>query len=165
MQTQRRVGIVIALPQEASMFPNHDIGKVACIDPHLLVCVGGIGAACAQSAAQRLLEAGATSLLSWGVAAGLAPDLKPGCILLPHAVLAADRAVLPVTIGWHEQFYDAAFDVRPLAEARRLLTTSAEKFAFGQALRAAAADMESAAVARVAQQAQVPFLAVRAVAD
>jgi adenosylhomocysteine nucleosidase len=166
MHPERTIGIVIALPQEASMFPSHDAGTVVRVDARLLVCVGGVGAAHAQAAARRLLESGANALMSWGVAVALTPDLKAGRMLLPRAVVAADGIVFPVTGAWHEQFHDeAALDVRPLAEAVRLLATPHEKRALGQALQAVAADMESAAVARVAQQAAVPFLVVRAIAD
>jgi adenosylhomocysteine nucleosidase len=165
---EKSIGIVIALPQEARMFVHgrHDNGKVVRVDELLLVCVSGVGAVRAQSAAQSLLARGASALMSWGVAAALVPELKAGSLLLPHAVISADGAILPVCGTWHRQFREASSpDIRPIAETRSLLASPAQKRELGQTLQAAAADMESAAVARVAQQAQVPFLVVRAVAD
>jgi adenosylhomocysteine nucleosidase len=166
MRLDLRIGVVIAIAQEARMFPRHDIGEVAQVNEHLLVCVGGVGAERAQAAAQLLLARGASALLSWGVAVALAPDLKAGCVLLPRAVIAADGTLLPVSSAWHEAISaNSGLDVRPIAEARFLLATPEDKRAFGQAQHAAAADMESAAIGRVAQHAQVPFLIVRAIAD
>jgi adenosylhomocysteine nucleosidase len=52
-----------------------------------------------------------------------------------------------------------------LAESRHIVPTPAEKQALFATTNAAAVDMESAAVARVAQAHGLPFLAVRAVAD
>ena len=162
------IGLVIALPQEARMFARDlpEANEVARVDEHLLVCVGGVGPTRAQSAAQLLLARGASALMSWGVAAALVPDLKSGSVLLPRAVIGFDGAVFPVDSVWHERVRESAtFDVRPIAEARSMLATSAQKRALGDAAHAAAADMESAAVARVARQAGAPFLIVRAIAD
>src|SRR6478735_4556037 len=103
MKLDRRIGVVIAIAQEASMFPRHDIGEVVRVHEHLLVCVGGVGAQRAQAAAQLLLARGASALLSWGVAVALAPDLKAGRVLLPRAVIAADGTLLPVSSAWHEE--------------------------------------------------------------
>jgi adenosylhomocysteine nucleosidase len=163
-----RIGLVIALPQEARMFARDlpDPNEVARIDQHLLLCVGGVGPVRAQSAAQLLLGRGASALVSWGVAAALVPDLKSGSVLLPRAVIGFDGAVFPVDSTWHERLLRiASFDARPIAEARSVLATSAAKRALCDAAHAAAADMESASVARVARQAGVPFLIVRAIAD
>lgn len=168
MKVERSVGVVIALRQEARTFARglDDSGAVTRVEEHLLVCVGGVGAARARSAAQHLLSHGASALLSWGVAAALVPDLEPGSMLLPSTIIDADGTVLPVSGAWRNRIQNPSpFDARPLAEARSVLATPAQKHALAQLLRAAAADMESAAVAKVAQQAQVPFLAVRAIAD
>jgi adenosylhomocysteine nucleosidase len=162
------VGIVVALMQEARMFGARLPGpnEVARIDRHLLVCVGGVGAARAHAAARLLVMQGASALMSWGVAAALIPGLESGSLLLPGSVVGSDGVVLPVDSAWHESLRDdASLDVRPLAEASSMLTTRAQKLALGDAAQAVAADMESAAVGRVARQAGIPFLIVRAVCD
>ena len=162
------IGVVIALTREARMFALDlpEANEVVRVDPQLLVCVGGVGGACAQAAAQLLLARGASALMSWGVAAALVTDLKSGSLLLPRTVIGCEGAVFPVDISWHGRLRElASFDVRSIAEARSILATSAQKRAFGDTTQAVAADMESAAVARVAQQAGVPFLVVRAIAD
>jgi len=162
------IGVVIALPQEARMFTRDlsEANEVVRVDRHLLVCVGGVGAARAQAAAQLLLAQGASALISWGVAAALVPDLKSGNVLLPRTIVGCDGVVFAVDIAWHARLQQvAAFDTRPIAEARSILATGAQKRALGDLAQAVAADMESAAAARVAQQAGVPFLVVRAIAD
>ena len=168
MKRSGTIGVVIALCQEARTLAREldDGGNITHSEGRLLVCVGGIGAARARSAAQRLLSDGASALLSWGVAAALVPDLKAGSLLVPTAVIDADRALLPVSGAWRRRIDSpATLDARPIAEVRSMLHTPAQKHALGKSLQAAAADMESAAVARIAQQAQVPFLAVRAIVD
>jgi len=167
MKIEHSIGVVIALRQEARTFARGlNDGGVTHVEEHLLVCVGGVGAARARSAAEQLLLHGASALLSWGVAAALAPGLEAGSILLPNAIVDADGAVLPVSGPWRNLIQRVSpFDARPLAEARSILATPAQKQALGHLLHAAAADMESAAVAKAAQQAEVPFLAVRAIAD
>src|SRR3954447_10206366 len=161
------IGVVIALPQEARMFARalHEANEVARVDPHLLVCVGGVGPDCAQTAARLLLARGASALISWGVAAALIPDLKSGSLLLPQTVVGAHGELFSVTASWHRHMQEASFDTRPIAEAASMLAIGAQKRALGDTTHAVAVDMESASVARVAHQAGVPFLVVRAVAD
>ena len=53
----------------------------------------------------------------------------------------------------------------PLAESTLVLSTSAQKRALLLRSAAVAADMESAALAALAQTAHVPFVAIRAVSD
>jgi len=165
---QATVGVVIALHQEARMFArrmNGD-GTITRIDEHLLVCVGGVGATRARSAAQSLVANGASALLSWGVCGALVTGLEPGSLLVPGAIIDADGTSLPVSGAWRARLDNvSSLDVRAIAETRSLLVTPAQKQALARSRHAVAADMESAAVARLAHQARVPFLAVRAVAD
>jgi adenosylhomocysteine nucleosidase len=103
--------------------------------------------------------------MSWGVAAALVPELKSGTVLLPRAVIAADGLSMPVDASWHERMFKSGiFDVRPIAHASSVLEP-ADKRTLAEKLPAVAADMESAAVARVAQESRVPFAIVRAIAD
>jgi len=161
------VGIVAALSQEArSLSPRlPEPGAVGGIGEHLLIAVSGIGPSRARLAAQALVAKGASALMSWGVAAALVPELKSGTVLLPRSVFAADGVSMPVDAPWHDRmFKTGTFDVRPIAHARSVLT-SADKRVLAEQLPAVAADMESAAVGRVAQESRVPFAIVRAIAD
>jgi adenosylhomocysteine nucleosidase len=167
-----RLGIVAAFDFEARMFmaragplgrPDEDAG-----DP--LVALAGMGAARARAAGERLLNDGATALVSWGVAAGLDRALSPGSLVAPRAIIAADLSELPVSTDLHRTLCErlgAGFVIHtdPLAESAKVLTTPAQKRALLLRSGAIAADMESAALAAVAREAQVPFLAVRAISD
>jgi adenosylhomocysteine nucleosidase len=162
------IGVVTALPQEAralGAMPADGEG-IALIDAQWLVCVSGMGAARAEDAARRLLAQGASALLSFGVAAALSGELQTGHIVVPQVIIDRDGTLLPTHARWRECVCaKTSFDARPIIEAPAVLGTSAEKRAFASTTHAIAADMESAAVARVAQRAGAPFIAVRAIAD
>ncbi len=132
--------------------------------PSMLPCRYGEDPA---AEAQALVEHGASALLSWGSAAGLIEGLPAGRLLLPQRVVdrqgqswwpRPDRVLpglatgLTAERGW-------------LAEADRVLAEPGDKRALAQATGAVAADMESAAILRVAEQAGLPCAVVRVVLD
>ncbi|PJK29110.1 hypothetical protein [Minwuia thermotolerans] len=135
--------------------------------PAMVRC-SGARAANAARGARELVEAGATRLLSFGVAGGLADDARPGDLLTPERVLdlrdgdwAADAEWLAaVRAAWPEGRRDAVLGIDMAA------TTVGQKAFLGAAFPAAVAvDMESHHLARAAAEAGLPFLCVRAVAD
>lgn len=162
------IGVVTALPQEAQALGAMpaDVDGLALIDAQWLVCVSGMGAARAEAAARRLLAQGASALLSFGVAAALSSELTSGHIVVPAVIIDRDGTLLPTHPGWRERVCaKATFDTRPIIEATAVLGTPEQKRELAATTHAVAADMESAAVARVAQSAGAPFIAVRAIAD
>jgi adenosylhomocysteine nucleosidase len=165
------LGIVAALPREARSLGREPMqaGVVSRVTQGVDLILSGIGAERAARSAGKLLEEGATALLSWGIAAGLDPALVPGSIILPSEVIGADGTTMPVDAEWRERVRPRLSDVPAvvgrIAEAPKVLGAPAEKQALARATKAIAADMESAAIARLALLAGVPFLAVRAVAD
>jgi adenosylhomocysteine nucleosidase len=136
----------------------------------ILLKVSGIGAKRARLAAESLLAEGATALLSWGSAGGLAEDLLPGNLILPKNIISSDQSVFPVDAGWHERLCHLLWGQielhpDPLAESTAILNTPAEKRKLFKQSGAAAVDMESAAVAEVASTTNLPLIAVRAIVD
>jgi adenosylhomocysteine nucleosidase len=133
--------------------------------------VSGAGPDNARRAAERLLEAGAGGLISWGCAAALRPGLLPGVLLLPRRVIGHDGEVFDTDVRWHDRLNGALagakipFDSGDLAESPAIVATAADKRALAARIHAGAVDMESAAVARVARDWRKPFVAIRAVAD
>ena len=117
-------------------------------------------------AAQHLIAAGATTLVSFGVAGGLDPELEAGTLLLPRHVLAEGEA-LPVSPDLHgflfERFSLAV--TQPIYASPTLLVTSLEKRRLFSLTNAVAIDMESGAVAKAAIEAGMPFAVVRVVSD
>lgn len=164
-----RIGIVTALPGEARTLSRrvHN-GRPYELGPGFTIMISGIGAERATAAAQQLLNTNVEALISWGTAAGLDPALPAGSLLLPESILSGGLP-LPVHAAWHRQAIERlrSLDVssRPLAESPALLATAAAKLRLRQETGAVAADMESAAIARLARNRGVPFLCIRAVVD
>ena len=165
-------GIVAALIAEARLLAKGPIapGGFTALHEGAMLFVSGIGPNRGRLAAQTLLAKGATALVSWGCAGGLLPGLSPGSLILPERILAADQSVYPVDPPWHERmssrlkgYVDPHGGV--LAESTMVLTSSLEKAALLRRTGAVAADMESASIARVAKEAGIPFMAIRAITD
>jgi adenosylhomocysteine nucleosidase len=164
-----QLGIVAAFDREVQMLVGRT-GSMADLQGQILVMVAGMGAECARAAGERLLNSGATALLSWGVAAALDRGLEPGSLLLPRTIVAADLSERAVSLDWHRDLCNHlagkfVIHTEPLAESTLVLSTSAQKRALLLRSAAVAADMESAALAALAQTAHVPFVAIRAVSD
>lgn len=135
-----------------------------------LVAVSGMGRAAAVSAAGALIDAGATSLVSWGLAGGLDPELQAGTICLPSMVVSRDGASFATDLHWRE-ILTAAISQRLIVVSGKLLTSAvaledvaAKAAAFGET-GAVAVDMESAGVAEIAASNDLAFVAVRAIVD
>jgi adenosylhomocysteine nucleosidase len=164
-------GVVAALRSEARTLgvPRRRTDGLLELPDGTLVAVSGIGAEAAAAAAERLLDAGATALVSWGMAGGLDPSLAAGTICLPEFIVARDGRTLAADHHWRELLAAAVAERRPVGG--RLLTSDsaigdvAGKAAAFRDCRAVAVDMESLAVAGVAALRRVPFVAVRVIVD
>lgn len=136
-----------------------------------MLTFSGVGPAAAEGAARTLLERGVERLMSWGFATGLHPILDPGDVSIPEEIVAEDGLIIPVDSTWRSKVVDACafrFPVerRPgLAEVTAVLRNRKERTDVLRRTDCAVADMESAAVGRVALEAGVPFLTVRVVID
>jgi adenosylhomocysteine nucleosidase len=171
------VGVVAALASEAralgpSMPRGGDppLSELALLGEGSLLALSGIGRAAASGAAQALVDAGASALMSFGMAGGLDPKLEPGSVVIPRELLSSDGVRFAASQAWREQ---VAAAIRPLCAVTEgnLLTSShaietpADKAAAFRDTGAAAVDMESAAVAEIAAKHNLPFIAVRAIVD
>lgn len=171
----RPIGIVSALPAEArALGPSAAHGaELRRLDEGALLAVSGMGRAAAAAAARRLVLAGARGLVSFGMAGGLDPTLICGTVLLPREIAAADGAASDVhatSSDWRQRLR-AAMPGSCLVCDGRLLTSGqpiARPAAKAEAWRdtgAVAVDMESNAIAQVAGQAGLPFIALRVIVD
>jgi adenosylhomocysteine nucleosidase len=166
-------GIVVAMSLEARSLrlrrPRDGDGSRR---PRDRLAVAGPGPQRAAAAAERLVSEGAKWLLNIGVAGGLVPALRPGDLLVPEAIADGDDrfALLWPRAGLRTRVIAA---LSPhLRLHRGVLWTSAHALASTAAKQALAAragavavDMESAAVARVAAHAGIPFVAIKAICD
>ena len=128
----------------------------------LPVAIGGGTASGAEVAARRLVVSGATGLISFGLAGGLDPALRAGILLVPTAVLVDGRSV-PTDAVLSQTFSDGMAGL--LLGARDVAASAASKAALFAATGAAAVDLESGAVARVAAEHGLPFAVLRAICD
>lgn len=135
-----------------------------------LVAVCGMGGTAAAAAARRLIDAGASVLVSWGLAGGLDPDLQAGTICLPREVGARDGTRCVTDLQWRE-ILAAVIARRGVVVGGPLLTSAtaiedvADKAAAFRDTGAVAVDMESLYIGVVAALHGLPFVAVRVIVD
>ena len=114
---------------------------------------------------------GVGALLSFGLAGGLRPGLKPGALVLGVRVLPPSGPPLATDAAWRQRvlaWCDAEgieLELATIAGSARWVTTPEEKATLHAATGAAILDMESHLVAQAAEAAGIPFVAIRAVAD
>jgi len=165
------LGVVIALPSEAVCLLGRDTpvgGPRQYRD--ILVSISGMGPERASQAAENLVRSGARALLSWGTAAALDPALRSGQLLLPEHILQVDGSRLSVDPRWRKALLERLGSMlRPrggtLISSNRAITTPSAKQTLFQSSGAVAVDMESAAVASIANTAGLPFACIRAIVD
>jgi len=168
-------GIVVALPEELSTLTSKKLTKGSCcfISNNILVIYSGTGPINASSAAEHLISQGATKLISWGCAAALSETLKSGDLMLANGVIATEenKAVpLSVNANWHQHTKELLATFLKvhsgcLAESKSIVSSSEHKKQIHINTNAVALDMESIAIAKVANQHSLPFLAIRVIAD
>jgi adenosylhomocysteine nucleosidase len=109
-----------------------------------------------------LIRQGATALVSFGLAGGLDPFLRPGAVIVAADVLddgerlSADR-VLAARFG--------AMTGHTVLAGSTVVANATEKQALFAATGAHVVDLESGVVARIARSHGLPFAVVRAVCD
>ena len=108
-------------------------------------------------------------VISFGVAGGLDPSLKPGDIVLATEVVAGDARWLAGLSLNEEVMADLALKRRVvrggLAGAEEVVVAQARKAALWLQTGAAAVDMESHIAAAYAADAGLPFAALRVISD
>lgn len=165
-------GIVVALPEELSTLTSKKIDKGCCvfITDEIVLGYSGAGANNARTASELLIAQGATRLISWGCAAALSEILKPGDLVLADTLIDAEGAQIGIAPDWHsytKNLLSTTLKVHSgsLAESKGIVATSQDKKQLHSQTGAIALDMESIAIAKVARQNKLPFLAIRAIAD
>jgi adenosylhomocysteine nucleosidase len=152
LDSDRSVGVVVGLAAEARIAQR--LGWT--------VTVGGGTAAGAQAAAQRLADAGAAALISFGLAGGLDPALRPGALIVPAAVIVAGMRHatdprLSCRLG--------GVTTHVVFGADAIVATVEAKRRLHERTAATAADLESGPVAQVAAARRLPFAVLRAICD
>lgn len=149
--------IVAALRQELAPFHNR------CRNGNRSL-ITGMGAARAHRVVEEWLKRhSCRGIVSTGFAGGIQPGLEAGDLVVAEDVVEADSG---------EHFHptlqvSSQIPVRTgrLVSSRAVAWTRSAKVSLGVRFQALAVDMETAAVARIAESQGVPWMAVRAVLD
>lgn len=172
-------GIIVALSEELNTLKtlpnalwetNLQRRKFIFLTDDVLLTYSGAGAENARKAAELLVSKGATQLMSWGCAAALSPDLKMGDLVLADSLISQNGDEISVHPIWHQHAKNvlgiqiAAYKGALIASHNIVSTAQAKADLFAKT-GAIALDMESDAIAKVAQHYAIPFLAIRAIAD
>jgi adenosylhomocysteine nucleosidase len=157
-----RVGVITGLIKEADCLRPRRGGRA----PAMVFAAAGQPALAAQAAEQMLAE-GASGLISFGIAGGLDPSLGPGVAIVAERVLDGDRRDFACDEAWVARLMlaEGAHDSGPILGTDRPVMTVEDKRRLHRRTGALAVDMESHAVAEVADRAGVPFVAIRAIGD
>jgi adenosylhomocysteine nucleosidase len=112
------------------------------------------------------IDDGAEALISFGIAAGLAWNMDAGTCAVGRNVVhdGTSYAADPVWSG-HIRSMIGVPDLVTIAGVDQPLRSQAEKKALHDETGAAAADMESHVVGRLAAKHELPFAVIRAIAD
>jgi adenosylhomocysteine nucleosidase len=165
-------GIVVALPEELSTLTSKKIDKGCCvfIADNIVLAYSGAGADNARTASELLIAQGASRLISWGCAAALDETLNPGDLVLADTLIDAENSRIAIRSDWHchvKKLLSTSIKIQSgsLAESLTIVAAAKDKKHLHTKTGAVALDMETIAVAKAALQHDLPFLAIRAIAD
>lgn len=182
---QPSLGIITAMASEANAlfgrqtWRRYETGQKTCSVPldgegfqGRAIC-SGIGLQNAQMAADLLVSEGVSALASVGLCGGLEPALATGQIVVASGVMQIDSETRngprnAAGAGWADEILRSeGIAVRTgkiMTSTQAILTPDHKRELFRQS-QAVVVDMESAAVARVAERAKIPFFGMRSVCD
>ena len=175
------LGIIFALPIEAHTFERRvcDTKKyqgLKCVvfegrisDYPVVWTISGVGQKAATRAAQLVIDGHRPhTLVTAGFAGALSPNLEHGTVLVPDRILDANQQCIYQADRSNQTFWPGDKVVNSkitLITVDSIITSKEKKARLRQETHANLVDMESAAVALVTQNANVQFLAVRAISD
>lgn len=160
-----RLGIITGLQKEGACL-RAGARRLPKSSQPMLFAAGG-NASTAEEAARRMVAEGAGGLISFGIAGGLDPSLGPGVIVIAERVIASNGDIFSCHEPWISRLlrHDGGFDSGPILGRDDAVLKPVRKARLFRDHGALAVDMESHAVARVAQATGVPFIAIRAIGD
>ncbi len=165
------VGVITAIHAEANCIVSRKLpfNQMVHLGDGAAIWVCGMGDSAARQAAEGLLEGGVTALVSFGVAGALDARLRSGDLVLPESIHVSGE-MLPVTESWRNQLkqllpLDLTVVSGILTASKGVVSTETAKRELANVTGACAVDMESGAIAEVATNAGIPFIAIRAITD
>lgn len=139
-------------------------------DPQITAICHGPGATAAAAAARNLAEAGVSGLISFGIAGGLKPGLVPGMVVIARQVLDGNGGRFDTDPAWRKSLNRRLVGDDMVIEGNLIgldqpLLSRIEKARSYRQWGGIAVDTESHAIAAIAREAGIAFMALRAVAD
>lgn len=133
--------------------------------PGVNVVCSGDGRQFANSL-QCAVEKGCRGIISFGIAGGLSPTLRPGDWVVASAIVC-DSERFPTDPHWSQMLLKAHPDAvhGPVAGVNTPVALPSEKVALRAETGAVAVDTESHVAARLAAKHDLPFAAFRVIAD
>lgn len=170
-----KLGIIAALQQEfKTLIKGHNkLHQPVLLKKNISGIISGMGPENAKQAAHILTEKfpEIEAIISWGVAAGISPDLRTGDVVLPKHVIPVGAESMeinnPLLISLEQKLSKFSFvklETR-LAGTEELLIDAAAKKKLHQHTFAHVADMETAALFKFARTRDLNFAAIRAISD
>lgn len=174
------IGVVIAMPSEAfalygrkgwrSIKAKQSTFQLHQSNTEYLVLQSGLGLARAEEAALWLVDQGVHALVSLGISGGLIAGLATGDLILADALILATQE-LKSDAAWMRQGSVVLQKQGLILHSGRLVSvvdavlSPNDKVDLAKETGAIAVDMESAAVAHVAELTGLPYLALRSICD
>jgi adenosylhomocysteine nucleosidase len=171
-QSLKKIGIIAALPAEAACLHSKKITRLSPVEiqKDVFLCLSGMGHESATNAAKKLLNLNVDALISWGVAGALEPSLKSGDVVFANSVVTQNRTY-QTSHDWNQKifghFQNTLENVfaEEMTCSNQVCSTIENKKDLLHRTNAKAIDMESAAIAEVAEQNNLNFIVIRAIAD
>jgi hopanoid-associated phosphorylase len=135
--------------------------------PDIRVLSGGGDAARLTSDLEQAVANDAAAIISFGIAGGLAPGLKPGTCLIARSVLTVEGDQYFADLTWARKLSLTVGEalIVDFAGVDTPVVGPAAKRALHVQTGAVAVDMESHIAARIAAKYNLPFVAFRVIAD
>jgi adenosylhomocysteine nucleosidase len=111
-------------------------------------------------------QRGVRGFISFGIAGGLAPNLRPGDVIVANAVVSQE-ATIRTCVEWSKGLLNMLHDAHhlPVYGATAPVLTVQEKASLWHGTGAVAVDMESRDVAEVADHYGLPYAVLRVILD
>ena len=158
------IAVICGLKSEAAAV-RAAIGE----DQRIRVGVSGANAQRAEEIAAAFCAEGARAILSIGVSGGLDPELRAGKLVIGDKTITAGDCVFEsdnqLFGAATNTLQDRTFVIGALFGSNEIVASAAGKKKLRERYQCLAVDMESHGAARAAAAANVPFLAIRAIAD
>ena len=167
------IGIISALSAEARSLVDKTIpvNTPVQVNEHAIAIICGMGEKNASAATQELIKKEVSALVSWGTAGALTENIHAGDLLLADSVISIDGNKYSFDTEWNNrianELCNTSLKIRHgmIAHTQEVLATTEDKRSLHEKTNALAVDMESIAIAQLANDALLPCVSVRAIVD